>query len=54
MESQDSPHGSSEERREEERQTKGIEKRDRESVMKMKEGAMGEEKDESHRYLKNR
>lgn len=53
MESQDSPHGSSEERREEEKQTKGTEKkRKTESVMKMKEGVMGEEKDESHCYLK--
>lgn len=37
MESRDSPHGSSEERREEEKQTKG-----------MKAAVMGEEKDENH------
>lgn len=46
MESQDSPHGSSEERREEEKQTKGTEKESRrKSVMKMKAGVKGGEKE---------
>lgn len=48
-ESQDSPHGSSEERREEEQQTKDTEgKRERKSVMKMRARVNVEKKDERH------
>lgn len=53
MESQDSPHGSSEERGAKTDQ-RYREEEGEESVMKMKEGAMVEEKDESQCYLKNR
>lgn len=57
MESQDSLHGSSEEKREEGRQTKGTEEESRrKSVMKMKAGVKGGggESQKLQCYLKDR